>query len=610
MTKTRIHILAALLCLLAAAGLPSCTKETPEPLPEVRTDNPDGKKDDPEPTPKQATPGLALAEGSAFAYVGIPVTVAFETVGEPCEGMEVTFASDGKSSVTGSFDPATGKGEVSVTLGPGAERSKSHVTLSAAGGEGTTECTLDVTAYYLDITAGDLSLPGGAGEKAPLSYKADTNIPEFAPAVSVDADWLSFSEGMIITLSENRTGAERTATVSLSDADSRFGPFTLTAIQETLPPKAAEGSVAFAEWPFKEACLEAADRNGDGEVSPDEALSVTELVIPGRGIHDLAGLEAFRNIWKLDARDNDIEDADVLRELRRLHWLDLRGNRGLRTFDLTGCSIYFDHCLFEATDELEYRVLSRQVGVAGGGEWSTNSDPWCEHSVHVRDERQTSDWSHQNRLVKLQDRSGTVTRDGREMEYSICLTGIGYIDADLEDGSYDRLMRDAAGLLRTRFPELAARWDCFDVYYMERVTENRHKWMECPMGSDWTNDPKARSMKEGFNAENRDLLTDAYDAIAGENPDGTRKVFIVELNLHPAPHQQGIPCDCLLGTCYPYESKSLDPRLQNAYLQRFTFAPYVDNFADEQAFVLDQTPTSLIDERIDKVVDYFVEELF
>lgn len=377
-----------------------------------------------------------------------------------------------------------------------------------------------------------------------------------------------------------------------------------------MPPVAVEGCVAFAEWPFKDACVALADTDGDGEVSLDEALAVTELVVPGKGIQDLTGLEAFRNVWKVDARDNDIVSADVLKELHLLHWLDLRGNANLRSFDLTGCTIYFDHCLFEATENLRYRVLSRQVGVAGGGEWSTNSDPWCEHSRHVRDERTTADWSRQDRLVKIHDRSETVTKDGREMEYSICFTGIGYLDVDLEDGSYDRLMRDCAELFRTRYPDLTERWDCFDVYYLERIIENRFKWMGCPWDSDWANDPEARSMKEGYNAERRDLITGAYEAVAGENPDGTKKVFIIQASLHPAPHQQGCPCNTLTGTCYPYMLKQLSPKLSNAYTMGIEFAPFLDDFSDELAFVKDQTPGSVIDSRADVMIDYLMQELF
>ena len=503
------------------------------------------------------------------------------------------------------YDASTGRGQFIVT--PIVD--KGRAVLSLTDGTDTKEYAVVFDTWFLRVP----ETPSfNVGENAhETSLTVETNLPEDGVVLTCDS-WFSatYETGRIVLLiKENDSEAGRSGTLTVAEREGRLAPVEIAVFQAGVT-LAKPGCVQFQDIAFKKAMTAAADTDRDGFVSLTEAEAVREIDIAGKGVRDLAGLESFVNAERLDARDNDIEDADVLAQLHRLHWLDLRGNKNLRTFDLTGCSIYFDYCLFEATDDLAYRVLSRQIGVAGGGEWSTNSDPWCEHSVHVRDERQTADWSRQNRLVKLHDRTKAVSKDGRTMEYSICLTGIGYIDADLEDGSYDRLMRDAAALLRSRFPKLADRWDCFDVYYMERLIENRYKWMECPAGSDWKNDPKARSMKEGFNAETEDLLTDAYDAIAGDNPDSTKKVFIVELNLHPAPHQQGIPCDCLLGTCYPYASKRLAPRLENAYHQRFIFSPYVDDFKDEEAFILDQTPVSLIDNRIDQVVEYIVGELF
>ena len=84
--------------------------------------------------------------------------------------------------------------------------------------------------------------------------------------------------------------------------------------------------------------------------------------------------------------------ATVLKELHQLYWLDLKGNKNLKTFDVTGCTQYFEHCEFEVTKDLVYYTFRQQVGV------TNYSDPGCQHSKHIIDNRQTTDWSNQDEI--------------------------------------------------------------------------------------------------------------------------------------------------------------------------------------------------------------------
>ena len=79
-----------------------------------------------------------------------------------------------------------------------------------------------------------------------------------------------------------------------------------------------------------------ADKDGDDDISSEEAEAVEIINIKAKGVKDLTGLDWFKNTWKLDAGDNDIEDAMIVSELHYLHWLNLKGNKNLKCFDVRG----------------------------------------------------------------------------------------------------------------------------------------------------------------------------------------------------------------------------------------------------------------------------------
>ena len=62
--------------------------------------------------------------------------------------------------------------------------------------------------------------------------------------------------------------------------------------------------IYFADANFKAYCLENFDTDGDGEVSPEEALAVTAIDCSDRDIASLVGIEHFTNLVTLDCSGN------------------------------------------------------------------------------------------------------------------------------------------------------------------------------------------------------------------------------------------------------------------------------------------------------------------
>ena len=236
-------------------------------------------------------------------------------------------------------------------------------------------------------------------------------------------------------------------------------------VQSTfIPVVNKEGCVPFSDHAFKKAVLVKHDLDGDGNISADEAAAVLELDIAGYGVKDLTGLDWFTNVQKLDARDNDIEDATIVHTLSRLHWMSLKGNKSLKTFDVRGCSSYFEVCDFEVTDELEYYLYYRQMGVT----WPDDKE--CRHSHHCIDPRETTDWSREGEVYQVKNHTEGPGK------VAVVFSGIGWIDVDVNDGTFERIINEAIGELK-KTPGWKDNWEYFDIYVMIHMAEKHGQWM-------------------------------------------------------------------------------------------------------------------------------------
>lgn len=110
--------------------------------------------------------------------------------------------------------------------------------------------------------------------------------------------------------------------------------------------------VLITDTNFKEALLDndnpIIDSNQDGEIQVGEAEAIYELWIDNKGIRNLQGIEAFKNLEQLYANDNvNLESVDFSQntelELLNLNFteiasLDLSSNYKLKKLDCYDCS--------------------------------------------------------------------------------------------------------------------------------------------------------------------------------------------------------------------------------------------------------------------------------
>ena len=533
--KTRfINIFLTVFILLTVMSITSCTKEV-LPQQENIVQEKD-KKGEPEDTSKPSDDNkkedykeFSMSLSSAIDTLVFPVSEAslsFTVEAQHPDKIQANIASVSGAKADVSFDCAVSNGVVTFT--PEAENGS--VVLTFTDGTTTKSCTVTFSTYYLKVN--DAPTAFGEGEPFEATFTVDTNLPRENVTVTA-SDWISAildGDTVKVELGANDTYDKRSGIITFSEQEGKLASVTVSVTQGwTIPTK--DGCVVFRDGAFMKAMVAAADADGDGFVSFAEAESVKEIDITGKGIKDLTGLDAFKNVWKLDAHDNDIVDADILKELHFLYWLDLRGNKNLRTFDLTGCSMHFDHCEFELTDELQYKVVRRQVGAATyckhineGMFASVGSDPKCEHALFVDDPVATEDWSDQNAVHLIRSHSAGYGKT------KVVFTGLGYTDRDIKDGTFGRIMTRAAELFQDEFAgtEFLAN---VDILYMDRIMNCHDKWKMK------TYDSSTFWMKDAYKEETSNTLSETYGVVTGVAPDdwmcANENVLIVLVDIIP-----------------------------------------------------------------------------
>lgn len=323
-----------------------------------------------------------------------------------------------------------------------------------------------------DGLRGDIFVVGfpesfGDGEEFQFSFTVRADFP-FSDIDFSYPEWVSVSakNGVVdVVVSENRTLEPRTGYFILEDTKGK-GRCVYGATQGARIVNRVD-AVQFTDAAFKAAVLEVADANGDGDIDNAEAEAIEELELVGKGIRDLTGLDAFKNVWKLDLRDNNIEDAMIVTNLHRLHWLNLKGNENLKCFDVRGCTSYFEVCDYDVTKNLNYYLFYRQIGI------TLADDQNDKHSHHSLDPRETQDWSREGEFIQVQKHTKGPGKVG------LVFSGMGWIDVDVNDGTFERIMRETMDKLSKR-PGWAQNWEYFDVYIFVHMAERRSQWMYDP----------------------------------------------------------------------------------------------------------------------------------
>lgn len=314
-----------------------------------------------------------------------------------------------------------------------------------------------------------------------------------------------------------------------------------------------EGFVKFSDRNFYQACVDAADTDGDSLVSLEEAAAVKELELRHRGVRDLAGLESFVNLEVFDAEGNGIVNADVFRELRYLRWFDLKGNPDLESFDLTGCTIYFDRCLFDTSEKLRYRTLVRQLNV------TPECDPYSSCAEHLWDDRTSTDWSHHKNLIRVQEHARG------EGGKAVVLSGLGWLDVDFVDGSFRRAMDDMLEYLYDIHPSLASHKAELDIYYLEYVSETRDCFVY-PVEDFY--EAYVEPYRDAYKEWRNEHYLDMKKAVL---PDDDGVVMAVSMDLHPNVKIVPLRTSICTGASW-----CRDKEFQNMYVSQFNLSPSLD----------------------------------
>ncbi len=332
--KTYIRTLLACLLLCAAMiSIPvSCSKSEPErPAQGQQTQQPA------DPTLPQLTLDNAAA---LYAYAGESAKYTFKVTGQSAASAKISGGTCVNATIKAvEYNASTGLGSVTVELDRNAlEARNAKINLVVSVGSKSTKYDYSITPYYIQVKE-SVTLPGEAGKEIITTLILGTNIPDFVPVISVNADWVSYVDGKLRTLQDNRTGEEREAAILVNDSGNHFGGLSVKALQPTLGPAPVPGCVVFAEWPMKRACVAVADADGDGEVSFEEAMNTKKLDISNKGIVDVKGLEEFRRLEELNCSGNKISKLimDDPASFAFLRTIDARNNSSNIDINCGGC---------------------------------------------------------------------------------------------------------------------------------------------------------------------------------------------------------------------------------------------------------------------------------
>ena len=77
--------------------------------------------------------------------------------------------------------------------------------------------------------------------------------------------------------------------------------------------------VKFPNKTFKKYLIENFDKDGDGEISLTEALTITKVLCPQKSIKSVSGIEYLSNLEVLDCAKNEIEELDISKNKKLRH---------------------------------------------------------------------------------------------------------------------------------------------------------------------------------------------------------------------------------------------------------------------------------------------------
>ena len=149
--------------------------------------------------------------------------------------------------------------------------------------------------------------------------------PETATSFWLAVPPVTFSQGFTIRVTntamwsmEKSTSAERTVTRNIKN------PLSPLEVNFDIP---GEGYIQFEDANFKAYCVQNFDTNEDGEISDEEGLSITQIIVDTDNITSLVGIEHFVNLEYLSCNGSWSNEKQT--GLGKLTSLDVSNNLAL-----------------------------------------------------------------------------------------------------------------------------------------------------------------------------------------------------------------------------------------------------------------------------------------
>lgn len=170
---------------------------------------------------------------------------------------------------------------------------------------------------FLNFVKGTISAPKEAysfsGKEGTYEVNLDTNVDYDVNIPAEVSSWLSYDGLQTKAMRQDRLGFH---------VAQNFGPDPRTAVV-TITDKAKDNTVMISitqkVWDaidipdanFKAALVAQFDKDGDGEISREEADAVEEISVMNKGIKSMKGIENFKNLYHLDCSFNELSSIDL-----------------------------------------------------------------------------------------------------------------------------------------------------------------------------------------------------------------------------------------------------------------------------------------------------------
>lgn len=217
---------------------------------------------------------------------------------------------------------------------------------------------------FLNFVKGTISAPKEAysfsGKEGTYEVNLDTNVDYDVNIPAEASSWLSYDGLQTKAMRQDRLGFH---------VAQNFGPDPRTAVV-TITDKAKENTVKISitqkVWDaidipdanFKAALVAKFDKDGDGEISREEAKEVEQISVSNKKIKSVEGIHNFENLKTLDCSYNELSVIDLSRN-SRLFILSVAHN-SISRLDLSKVSLNSLICFDNNMTSID---LSNQTGL-------------------------------------------------------------------------------------------------------------------------------------------------------------------------------------------------------------------------------------------------------